>query len=57
MHIHVISPEGETKFWIEPEIELARCAGFNKKQINLLRNIIEEKENEIRNSWQEHFGC
>jgi len=56
MHVHVISPEGEAKFWIEPEIELVKCTGFNKKQINLLMNIIKRNENEIRNSWKEHFG-
>ena len=56
MHIHVISPEGEEKFWIEPEIELVKSTGFNKKQINLLLNLINEKENEIKNSWKEHFG-
>ena len=24
VHVHVQSPDGEAKFWIEPEIELAR---------------------------------
>jgi hypothetical protein len=56
MHIHVVSPDGEAKYWIEPEIELVKSVGFNKKQINLLLNVIKEKENEIRNSWKEHFG-
>ena len=56
MHIHVVSPDGEAKFWIEPNIELAKYVGLNKKQINLLNNIIKENENEIRNSWKEHFG-
>ncbi len=56
MHIHVVSPDGEAKFWIEPEIELVKSIGFNKKQINLLLNLIKEKEYEIRNSWKEHFG-
>ncbi len=55
MHIHVVSPEGEAKFWIEPEIELVKSIGLNKKQINLLLNLIKEKQNEIRNSWKEHF--
>ena len=56
MHVHVVSPEGEAKSWIEPEIEFVKSTGFNKKQINLLLNLIKEKENEIRNSWKEHFG-
>ena len=56
MHIHVVSPDGEAKFWIEPNIKLAKFVGFNKKQINLLENIIKGNENEIRSSWKEHFG-
>ncbi len=56
MHVHVVSPEGEAKFWIEPEIELVKSTGLSKKQINLLLKLINEKQNEIRNSWKEHFG-
>jgi hypothetical protein len=56
MHIHVISPDGEAKFWIEPEIELEKSVGFNQKQINLLKQIIKENRDEIRSSWRTHFG-
>ncbi len=28
MHVHVISPDGEAKFWLEPEIELAVNQGL-----------------------------
>lgn len=56
MHIHVVSPDGEAKFWIEPNIELAKYVGFNKKQIKMLEDVIKGKENEIRNSWQRYFG-
>ena len=56
IHIHVVSPDGEAKFWIEPNIELARCVGFSKKQTKMLENVIKENENEIRNSWKGHFG-
>ncbi len=30
MHIHVVSNEGEAKYWIEPEVELARSHGLSK---------------------------
>lgn len=56
MHIHVVSPEGEAKFWIEPEVALARSVGFNKNQISLLETLIKERKDEIENSWKEHFG-
>ncbi len=56
MHVHVISPDGEAKFWLEPVIEIANSTGLNKTQINLLLNLIKKRENEIRKSWKEHFG-
>ncbi|MBW6534613.1 MAG: DUF4160 domain-containing protein [Mariniphaga sp.] len=56
IHIHVISPDGEAKFWIEPEIELVKKVGFNQKQIKLLEQIIKENRDEIRSSWRKHFG-
>ena len=31
MHIHVVSNDGEAKFWIEPEIELAVNFHFSRK--------------------------
>ena len=29
MHVHVHSPQGEAKFWMEPEIELAKSYGLS----------------------------
>jgi len=31
VHVHVISPDGEAKFWLEPLISLANYSGFYKK--------------------------
>jgi Domain of unknown function (DUF4160) len=55
MHVHVISPDGEAKFWIEPRIELAVNKGFGVTELNELQRIIEERRNEIRERWQRHF--
>ncbi|WP_218961229.1 DUF4160 domain-containing protein [Desulfobotulus mexicanus] len=30
MHVHIFSASGEAKFWIFPEIELARNYGYNR---------------------------
>jgi hypothetical protein len=35
-HVHVISPEGEAKFWIEPEVILANQMGLTGRQIILI---------------------
>ena len=56
MHIHVFSPDGEAKFWIEPSIELATTYGFGQKNLGRIEELIRENENVIREAWHKHFG-
>jgi hypothetical protein len=56
MHVHVHGENGEAKFWLEPQIELARNYGLSDPQINRALRLIREKENDIRRAWNEHFG-
>jgi hypothetical protein len=56
MHVHVLSPDGEAKFWLEPVIELALNKGLKTVELTELQRIIEERQNEIRDHWQRHFG-
>ena len=30
MHVHVVSGDGEAKFWLEPDLELAKNYGYNR---------------------------
>lgn len=55
MHIHVHSGEGEAKFWLEPTISLAQNYGISGKEIGNIKKIIEERKDEIKNSWKKHF--
>jgi hypothetical protein len=55
MHVHVISPDGEAKFWLEPDIELAVNKSLGSAELNELRKIVEERQNEIREHWRRHF--
>lgn len=55
IHVHVISPEGEAKFWLEPTISLANYSGFSVKQLNSLQKTVERHKNEIIKKWKEHF--
>ena len=57
LHIHVISGDGEGKYWIEPKIELSSSAGFNQSQLTEIEKIIREHEHEIRDKWQQHFNA
>ena len=48
--------QGEAKFWIEPEIELADNYGLRAADLQTARRLIEEHETEIRDAWDRHFG-
>ena len=56
MHVHIHSPAGEAKFWLEPEIVLARNYGLSDHDLTRIRRIIEAHENELRNAWRTFFG-
>jgi hypothetical protein len=56
MHIHVLSQNGEAKYWLEPEIELAQNIGFSEKQLNEIIRIIVKHKTEIINAWGKHFN-
>lgn len=55
MHIHVIHAEGEAKIWIEPHIELYSSYGLSSKQLKEIMEIVAERQDEIRKSWNNHF--
>ena len=53
--MHVISGEGEAKFWLSPEIELAKNYGFGRKQLKEIESLIEVHYNELISAWRKHF--
>ncbi len=56
MHVHVISADGEAKFWLEPELELAKQVGYSPKKLREIENLIKDHEDEVVSAWREHFG-
>ena len=56
MHVHVHSAKGEAKYWLEPELELAKNYQLSRRQLKKIEKIIEEHYEEIRNAWHQHFG-
>lgn len=55
MHVHVSTSDGEAKFWLEPEIELAGNYGLPEHVLTRARKLIEERQQEIRDAWNKHF--
>ncbi len=56
MHIHVVCSGGEAKFWLEPEIELARNQKLLRAQLKEIEGIIEVHYDEFKNAWKKRAG-
>ena len=56
IHVHVVSSEGEAKFWLEPTVALADYVHLNKRQLLRLQKIVEKRKNEIIGAWKQHFA-
>lgn len=56
MHVHVRSPDGEAKFWLEPKVELARKYRLSDHQIGQIEKIVEERADELTRTWKQYFG-
>jgi len=55
-HIHIQSQKGEAKFWLDPQIELAKNYKLSRKELNEIEKIIEEHYEDFIKAWEEHFG-
>lgn len=55
MHVHVVSGDGEAKFWLEPEIELTKNHRYSRKQLKQIESLIEVHYNELISAWRQHF--
>jgi len=55
MHVHVACAEGDAKFWLVPEIELAMAKGLRPDRLKTIQKILEEHYDEIANAWHKHL--
>ena len=56
MHVHVVSGDGEAKFWLEPELQLAKAYRYNRQQLKEIESLIEEHYHELISAWRRCFG-
>ena len=55
IHVHVYCSDGEAKFWIEPQVSVARNYGLSHAQIGELTRFVEEHKDEITDVPEKHF--
>lgn len=55
MHVHIATPDGTAKFWLEPIVALADYYNFSSKELKIAVQIVEEKKDEFIKAWKKHF--
>ena len=55
IHVHVERDDSIAKFWIDP-VRLQKSKGFRGTELRRIRKIIEDKQNDIVESWNEYFN-
>ena len=56
MHVHVVCTDGEAKYWLESDIELAKNYRLSRAQLKEIEQLIEDHCDEIKRAWKKHFG-
>lgn len=55
-HIHVEKGGDEAEFWLRPEIALADSAGFDRRTLRELEQVVTANRTLIEERWNGHFG-
>ena len=56
MHVHIVSGDGEAKFWLEPDLELAKNPGYSRQQLKEIESLVEGHRDELVSAWEQHFS-
>lgn len=55
MHIHVHCGDGEAKFGLEPEIELAHNYSLSQSHLGEIERLVKEHHHEFTHAWKNYF--
>ena len=53
-HVHVISPTGQAKFWLDPG-GLARSTGVPTRELRQMESIVSDNREHLLRRWHEYF--
>ena len=56
MHVHIMSQSGEAKYWLEPDLELAKNHRLTRTELREIEQLIEAHFDELKTAWATHFG-
>ncbi len=56
MHVHIQTPEGVAKFWLEPIVAHADSYRIDQRTLRELAKLVEENADVFRSAWQKHMS-
>jgi len=54
-HIHVETPDGIAKFWLEPFVSLSTSYNLSEIELNRIESITKERRDDFIEEWNRHF--
>ena len=54
-HVHVEREGNAAKFWLDP-VRLQRSGGFSRQEISRIHKIIEQRNKELMEAWNDYFN-
>jgi hypothetical protein len=56
VHVHVRRGADEAKFWLKPDVAVAKNFGFNASELNVLLKTVRWERVRLERAWNDHFG-
>ena len=53
-HVHIERDDKVAKFWLDP-VRLQISRGFSSKELNRIRKLVEENQEDFQRRWNEYF--
>lgn len=51
-HIHVVGPDGEVKFWLDPvELDVTRRTSIRTRDVREIERLVRENQAQLLESW------
>lgn len=55
-HIHVRNSDGEAKFWLSPDVQLARNDGFSARTLKEISTVVLHNKDQLERAWHDYFA-
>jgi len=55
-HVHVRKSDAEAKFWLKPDVALARNDGFDATTLRRIAKLVIENKKLLEAAWHEYFA-